>query len=59
MINDIILTGEPKEGNKCKYCDYVSKCSRKCEYNSYLCKVNRSFLKIVEKSYEDILKEVE
>lgn len=31
---------------KCKYCDYVSQCSRKCEYNSILCKLHRSFPKV-------------
>ena len=40
--------------DKCKYCDYVSKCSRICEYNSYLCKVHRSFPKVVDKSYEQL-----
>lgn len=39
---------------KCKYCDYVSKCSRKCEYDSILCKVQRSFPKVVDKSYEQL-----
>lgn len=39
---------------KCKYCDYVSKCSRKCEYNSILCQVQRSFPKVVDKSYEQL-----
>ena len=42
---------------KCKYCDYVSKCSRICEYNSYLCKVHRSFPKVVDKSYEQLQQE--
>lgn len=42
---------------KCKYCDYISKCSRICEYNSFLCKVNRSFPKIVNKSYEQLQEE--
>ena len=41
----------------CKYCDYLSKCSRKCEYDSILCKINRSFPKIVDKSYEELKKE--
>lgn len=40
--------------DKCKYCDYVSKCSRICEYDSYLCKVHRSFPKVVDKSYEQL-----
>ena len=44
---------------KCKYCDYVSKCSRLCEYGSYLCCLNRSFPKVVDKSYEELQKEVE
>ena len=44
---------------KCKYCDYVSKCSRHCEYGSYLCCLNRSFLKVVDKSCEELQKEVE
>ena len=39
---------------KCKYCDYIYKCSRNCEYNSILCKVNRSFPKIVDISYEEL-----
>ena len=43
--------------DKCKYCDYVSKCSRICEYNSYLCKVHRSFPKVVDKSYEQLQQE--
>lgn len=43
--------------DKCKYCDYVSKCSRMCEYNSYLCKVHRSFPKVVDKSYEQLQQE--
>lgn len=42
---------------KCKYCDYVSKCPRICEYNSYLCKVHRSFPKVVDKSYEQLQQE--
>ena len=42
---------------KCKYCDYVSKCSRICEYNSILCKVQRSFPKVVDKSYEQLQQE--
>ena len=45
--------------DKCKYCDYVSKCSRICEYNSYLCKVHRSFPKVVDKSYEQLQQENE
>lgn len=44
---------------KCKYCDYVSKCSRKCEYDSILCKVQRSFPKVVDKSYEQLQQENE
>ena len=43
--------------DKCKYCDYVSKCSRTCEYDSYLCKVHRSFPKVVDKSYEQLQQE--
>ena len=43
--------------DKCKYCDYVSKCSRKCEYDSILCKVQRSFPKVVDKSYEQLKQE--
>lgn len=39
---------------KCKYCDYVSKCSRRCEYDSIQCKINRSFPKVVDKSYEQL-----
>ncbi len=42
---------------KCKYCDYVSKCSRICEYNSVVCKLHRSFPKIVDKSYEQLQQE--
>lgn len=42
---------------KCKYCDYVSKCSRSCEYGSILCTLNRSFPKIVNKSYEQLQEE--
>ena len=42
---------------KCKYCDYVSKCSRICEYNSILCKIQRSFPKVVDKSYEQLKQE--
>lgn len=42
---------------KCKYCDYVSKCSRKCEYDSIMCKVYRSFSKVVDKSYEQLQQE--
>lgn len=38
----------------CKYCDYISKCSRRCEYDSILCRLNRSFPKIIDKSYEDL-----
>jgi hypothetical protein len=43
--------------DKCKYCDYVSKCSRICEYNSILCKIQRSFPKVVDKSYEQLQQE--
>ena len=43
--------------DKCKYCDYVSKCSRICEYDSYLCKIHRSFPKVVDKSYEQLQQE--
>lgn len=42
---------------KCKYCDYISKCSRKCEYDSILFKVQRSFPKVVDKSYEQLQQE--
>lgn len=42
---------------KCKYCNYVSRCSQRCEYNSLLCKINRSFPKVVDKSYEELQKE--
>lgn len=42
---------------KCKYCDYVSKCSRICEYDSIICKVHRSFPKVVDKSYEQLQQE--
>ena len=45
--------------DKCKYCDYISKCSRKCEYDSILCKVQRSFPKVVDKSYEQLQQENE
>ncbi len=41
----------------CKYCDYVDKCSRKCEYNSLLCRMNRSFPKVVERPYKEVLYE--
>lgn len=41
----------------CKYCDYVDKCSRKCEYDSILCRTNRSFPKIVKWPYKEILYE--
>lgn len=41
----------------CKYCDYISKCSRRCEYDSILCRLNRSFPKIIDKSYEDLQQE--
>ena len=43
--------------DKCKYCDYVSKCSRKCEYDSVSCIINRSFPKVVDKSYEQLKQE--
>ena len=43
--------------DKCKYCDYVSKCSRKCEYDSILCQIQRSFPKVVDKSYEQLQQE--
>lgn len=43
--------------DKCKYCDYVSKCSIICEYNSILCRAQRSFPKIVDKSYEQLQQE--
>lgn len=42
---------------KCKYCDYVSKCSRKCEYGSIMCKVYRSFPKEIDKPYERLQQE--
>lgn len=42
---------------KCKYCDYVSKCSRICEYDSIICKMHRSFPKVVDKSYEQLKQE--
>lgn len=42
---------------KCKYCDYVSKCSRNVEYGSLFCTLYRSFPKVVDKSYEDLIKE--
>ena len=42
---------------KCKYCDYVSKCSKICEYDSIICKVHRSFPKVVDKSYEQLQQE--
>lgn len=42
---------------KCKYCDYVSKCSRICEYNSVVCKLHRSFPKTVDKSYKQLQQE--
>lgn len=38
----------------CKYCDYVSKCSRVIEYNSVMCKLHRSFPKVVDLSYEEL-----
>ena len=43
--------------DKCKYCDYVSKCSRICEYNSILCRAQRSFPKVVDKYYEQLQQE--
>ena len=43
--------------DKCKYCDYVSKCSRNCEYDSILCRIKRSFPKVVDKSYEQLQQE--
>ena len=42
---------------KCKYCNYVSKCSRRCEYDSVICKLQRSFPKVVDKSYEQLQQE--
>lgn len=42
---------------KCKYCDYVSECSRFCEYNSIMCLIHRSFPKIVDKTYEELEKQ--
>ncbi len=42
---------------KCKYCNYVSKCSQYCEYNSVICKLHRSFPKVVDKSYEELQQE--
>ena len=42
---------------KCKYCDYVLKCSRFCEYNSIMCLIHRSFPKIVDKTYEELEKQ--
>ena len=42
---------------KCKYCNYVSKCSQFCEYNSVICKLHRSFPKIVSQSYEELIQE--
>ena len=42
---------------ECKYCDYVSECSRYCEYDSLMCKLQRSFPKIVDKSYEQLQQE--
>ena len=42
---------------KCKYCNYVSKCSQFCEYNSVICKLHRSFPKIVSQSYEEVEQE--
>lgn len=42
---------------KCKYCNYVSKCSQFCEYNSVVCKLHRSFPKIVAKPYEELVEE--
>lgn len=42
---------------KCKYCNYVSKCSQYCEYNSVICKLHRSFPKVVDKSYNELIQE--
>ena len=42
---------------KCKYCYYVSKCSRNVEYGSLFCTLYRSFPKVVDKSYKDLIKE--
>lgn len=42
---------------KCKCCDYISKCSRFCEYNSIMCLMHRSFPKTVDKTYEELEKE--
>lgn len=42
---------------KCKYCNYVPKCSQYCEYNSLICMLNRSFPKVVDKSYEELQQE--
>lgn len=42
---------------KCKYCNYVLKCSPYCEYNSVICKLLRSFPKAVDKSYEELQQE--
>ena len=56
-ITDLIKQYGKYDGEKCKYCDYVSKCSRKCEYNSILCRTQRSFPKVVDKSYEQLQQE--
>lgn len=45
--------------DKCKYCDYLSKCSRKCEYNSVLCRINRSFPKTLDIPYKDLQQRIE
>lgn len=42
---------------KCKYCNYVSKCSEYCEYDSVICRLCRSFPKIVDKPYEELVQE--
>ena len=42
---------------KCKYCNYVSKCPRNVEYVSLFCTLYRSFPKNVDKSYEELVKE--
>lgn len=53
----MVLDKGVRMNEKCKYCDYVSKCSRICEYNSILCKIQRSFPKVVDKSYEQLQQE--
>ena len=42
---------------KCKYCNNVSKCSQYCEYDSIVCKLYRSFPKVVNKSYDELMQE--